>query len=216
MEILYVDNHLLVVIKPPGTLSQGDHTGEASLLDEAREWVRIEFNKPGNVFLGLVHRLDRNVGGVMVFARTSKAAARLSAQFRNRTVEKVYRAVLEGQPPAPDGLLTDTLDGKECTLSYRVLSASGRATGSHDPNDRGFGGRSELEIRPKTGRKHQIRRQVALAGCPIVGDVRYGAKSRLADRRMALRAAVLTLEHPTQKRRMTFEAPEPPWWPRLG
>ncbi len=196
---IYVDNHLLVVDKPAGALSQGDSSGAVSLLDAAKAWLKTEFDKPGNVYLGLVHRLDRPVCGVMVFARTSKAAARLSDQLRRRQFGKVYEAVVHGDPPA-SATLEDELDGRECRLDLVCLERRGAL--------------ARLEIRPATGRKHQIRRQLAAAGYPIVGDVRYGGPRRpLPDRAIALRSRALTLEHPTRKEALTFEADAPGWWP---
>ena len=199
MNVLYVDNHLLVVHKPAGQLSQGDATGDPSILDEARHWLKREYAKPGNVYVGLVHRLDRPVCGVMVLARTSKAASRLSDQFRRRLVRKTYQAVVIGQPVRPEGTLVDTLDDKECELRYRLLG-----TGQ---------GLSLLEVEPLTGRKHQIRRQLARMGCPVLGDLRYGAKCPLPNKAIALRAVRLEFEHPTKREPLCFQADEPDWWP---
>jgi 23S rRNA pseudouridine1911/1915/1917 synthase len=201
-QMLYTDNHLLVVYKAPGLLAQGDRTGDASLVDHAKAWLKAQYQKPGNVYVGLVHRLDRPVGGVMVLARTSKAAARLSQQFRERRVDKVYQAIVEGSLSPREGVLEGGLDGKDCRLSYRTLAA-----GAH---------RSELEVRPHTGRKHQIRRQLAEAGHPIVGDRRYGAKGALARRCIALAATSLEFDHPTRDERLCFGAPLPGWWPPVS
>ncbi len=198
LEVIHADNHVLVVIKPAGLLSQGDVTGDPCALEQARAWIKREYDKPGNVFCGLVHRLDRPVEGVMVFARTSKAASRLSDQLRKRTVEKVYRALVHGRPQ-PQARLVDTLDGKRCELDYTLLETAN--------------GRSLLEVRPLTGRKHQIRRQLSMARCPIVGDLRYGARAPLPNKAIALYAYRLAFDHPTRSERCTFTCPQPRWWP---
>ncbi|MFT7624734.1 MAG: 23S rRNA pseudouridine1911/1915/1917 synthase [Myxococcota bacterium] len=197
LDIIYLDNHLLVVNKPAGVLSQGDATGDASMLDLGKAHLKAVFNKPGNVFLGLVHRLDRVVCGVMVFARTSKAASRLSEQFRNRTVSKLYEAIVQGIPESEAELMS-TLDGKACSLSYRVVETRGN--------------RARLQVRLGTGRKHQIRRMLSEIGHPVVGDSRYGGV-RLDRRVIALRASELRLEHPTTKEELVFTGSVPEWWP---
>lgn len=215
--VFFEDNHLLVVYKPAGLLSQGDETGEANLLDLSKAWIKTRHQKPGRVFLGLVHRLDRPVAGAMVFARTSKSAARLSEQIRNRRMAKVYLAVVEGRPPAEAGRLVHCLErrersvrivphatprGRAARLAYRLLDAGG--------------GRSLVEIELETGRKHQIRLQLAHIGCPIAGDVRYGAPCVLPSRTIALFARRIAFEHPTRGERLTFDAPLPLGWPWPG
>lgn len=218
LRILYEDNHLLVVVKPAGLLAQGDSTGDVTLLDLCKADLKARFGKPGNVYLGLVHRLDRPVSGVMVLARTSKAASRLSEQFRDGRVRKIYRVVVEGAPPRDEGELVGHLaaegdaDGRtrwsatpfpgsrEARLLYRSLGDAA--------------GRSLLEVRPQTGRRHQIRVQLAAAGSPVVGDVKYGAPIPLPDRSVALHAWRLELAHPVGDRPLVFTAPVPdraPW-----
>jgi 23S rRNA pseudouridine1911/1915/1917 synthase len=215
--VFFEDNHLLVVYKPAGLLAQGDDTGDASLLDLSKEWLKERHQKPGRVFLGLVHRLDRPVAGVMVFARTSKAAARLSDQIRNRRLRKVYLAVVEGRLPSDEGRLVHRLErrgkavriaahaaplGREARLAYRVRETAG--------------GRSLVEIELETGRKHQIRLQLSHVGCPILGDVRYGAPSALPSRPIALYARQIAVDHPTRGERLEFTAPLPRGWPWPG
>lgn len=207
--VAYEDNHCLVVLKPAGLLTAGDHTGDVSLVDHVRDYLRVKYKKPGNIFVGVVHRLDRPVAGVVLFARTSKGAARLSEQFRSGRVEKVYQALVEGKVAAREGLLVDRLvknpqtnvvrrdtDGdpraRESQLSFRRLKLTSAET--------------LLEIRPLTGRGHQIRVQLAAAGHPIVGDRKYGSK-RLFEDGIALRAVQLTFEHPTSKLPITVDAP---------
>ncbi|MEX0702300.1 MAG: RNA pseudouridine synthase [Planctomycetales bacterium] len=212
MNVIYCDNHLLVVRKPAGALVQPDRTGDPTLLDLAKEYVRERFDKPGEVYLTSVHRLDRPVSGVVVFARTSKAAARLHEQFRERDVRKVYWALVEGVTPRA-GLLRDQLlrhgrtshvttgeSGKEAKLAFRRV--------------RKLGGRSALEIDLHTGRHHQIRVQLAAAGHPILGDSRYGSKQPFPERAIALHGHSVTLEHPTRRVPVTFRCDVDDWWPR--
>ncbi len=211
-EVLYVDNHLLVVNKPAGVLVQGDRTGDPDLLSEAKIWLKEHFNKPGNVFLGLVHRLDRPVSGVIVFGRTSKGASRLSDQFRRRIPKKEYVAitqgVLEGGRILVDYLLKerervrivppDTPGAQRAELRYEVV-------GSRE-------GRSLVRVWLKTGRPHQIRVQLANLGNPIVGDMRYGAKTELDGRNLALHCYRLGLQHPTRDEWMSWNAVPPKSW----
>lgn len=215
--ILHEDNHLLAVDKPAGLLVQGDRTGDETLLDVCKAYLKDKYAKPGNVYLGLVHRLDRPVSGVVLLARTSKAASRLSASFREGEAHKIYLAVVEGRPERTEGVLVHWLadrgdaagrtrcesspyaGAKESTLHYRVLAD---------------GARSLLRIEPITGRRHQIRVQLAALGCPVVGDLKYGASAPLSDRSVALHARRLEIAHPVGARPMCFEAPVPrggPW-----
>jgi 23S rRNA pseudouridine1911/1915/1917 synthase len=202
LKILYDDNHCLAVAKPAGALMVGDETGDETLLDQAKHWVREKYNKPGDVFLGVVHRLDRPVSGVALYARTSKSASRLSDQFRRGSIEKTYNAWIDGSPPNGTHTLTDWLiknrnsnttsvvregtpGARFSTLEFRVVSRSDR--------------RSLVEIRPKTGRSHQIRVQFASRGFPILGDVKYGGAKGTNPRAIALHARSLIVQHPTQK-----------------
>jgi 23S rRNA pseudouridine1911/1915/1917 synthase len=214
--ILYEDNHLLGVVKPAGLLVQGDRTGDPTLLDVLKSYLKRRYDKPGNVYLGLVHRLDRPVSGVLIVARTSKAAARLSAQFRGGSPVKQYLAVVDGAPPADAGELhahlaaaADT-DGvtraaaapfagsREARLRYRVIDRDGD--------------RALLAVELLTGRRHQIRAQLALAGCPVHGDRKYGARPWLPGR-LALHAARLLFAHPVSGEPVVLTAPPPADWP---
>jgi 23S rRNA pseudouridine1911/1915/1917 synthase len=215
LDILYEDNHLLAVAKPGGLLAQGDRTGDPTALDLARAYVKASRGKPGNVFLGLVHRLDRPVSGVLLFARTSKAAGRLARAFAEREVEKTYLAVVVGEPRQDEGTLTGyierahlrsrlatrpTPDAREATLSYRVLER--RAQGAL------------LVVVPETGRHHQIRLQLGSEGMPIAGDLKYGAPEALPDRTIALHAVALRVPHPVRDERVDIVATPPatpPW-----
>lgn len=208
MKILYEDNHCIAVVKPHGLLAQADEGKDPSLLEEVKEMIKVRDKKPGAVFLGLVHRLDRPVGGVMVFAKTSKGASRLSEAIREHRFEKIYWAIVEGAPPEAFGdvhqwlrkdrknnivhaVRADSPDALEAKLSYRVL----RHTGKY----------SLVEIRPETGRPHQIRVAMKSLGCPIVGDTKYGAQSALGGS-IALFARALTFPKPVGGESVTVKA----------
>lgn len=220
LDVLHEDNHCLVVNKPAGLLSQGDATGERTLLDEAREYLKTTYSKPGNVFVGLVHRIDRPTSGIVLLARTSKAAARLSEQFRQGTITKTYHAVVEGSCQEDQGEWSDVLlkDDRRNVVEIVPEGTPGGRVGSLAYTVLGRGlGRSLIEVRPRTGRAHQIRTQLASRGLPIVGDRKYGARSTVlaADGkpRIALHAAGLTFTHPTRKEEIVVVAPWPPDWP---
>ena len=212
LTILYSDNHLLVVVKPGGVPIQADASGDTDLLSLAKAWVKQEFAKPGAVFLGLVHRLDRPARGVVVFARTSKAAARMSEQFRMRSCHKVYEAVVCGQPPESETELCDWLKPGEGTTRLAVVG-QGQEARLRMRRLASQGNQSVVEIVLLTGRKHQIRAQLAVRGWPILGDLRYGATAALPDRCIALWAKSLAIDHPISRERLTFVAPPPPGWP---
>ncbi|MDA0377860.1 MAG: RNA pseudouridine synthase [Bacteroidetes bacterium] len=213
LPVRYVDNHLLVIDKPPGMLSQGDETGDLDVLTAGKSWVGEYFNKPGAVFLGLVHRLDRPASGLMVLARTSKSAARLAEQFRVRSVEKRYLAWVEGQP-APSGAWTDWLRKEE--REVRVVSAvepgAKEARLAYDVVQR-FDTSTLVAIRLETGRPHQVRLQFASRGFPLTGDIRYGATRELDGKNLALHAAALALDHPTRGQRLGWTSVPGAWWP---
>lgn len=218
VNVLYEDNHCLVLAKPAGLLMAGDETGDETLLDLGRLYIAEKYSKPGNVYLGVVHRLDRPVSGVALLARTSKAAGRLSAQFREGLVRKIYLAWVAGVPRSDSELLTDylvkdeqrnvsrtasatTAGAREARLEYRVLKTAGR--------------QSLLEVRLLTGRPHQIRVQLSSRGWPILGDVKYGGPHCANPRALALHASSLTFQHPTRNEDICV-VQEPPdewtWW----
>jgi 23S rRNA pseudouridine1911/1915/1917 synthase len=213
LKILYEDNHLLVVEKPANVLIQGDITGDVSLLDMGREYIKDKYNKPGNVFLGLVHRLDRPVSGVVVFARTSKAAARLSEQFANHTTRKIYWALVQGEI-APEGQFTDRIVRLENGSSAITKSDNGQHAELSYVRKAYHDGVSLVEIDLKTGRHHQIRVQFASRGHALLGDLRYGSaeRRRISDGQLALHAYSLTLQHPTQPTEMTFISTPGGFW----
>jgi 23S rRNA pseudouridine1911/1915/1917 synthase len=229
LDVLFEDNHCLVVNKPAGLLSQGDETGEPSLVDLAKAYLKTTYRKPGNVYVGLIHRLDRPTSGVVLLARTSKSAGRLSAQFRAGAVEKCYRAVVEGRPIEREGEWIDWLAKDERTNRVAIVPAAASPRSKEAvvafrliEEWRRY---SVLELEPKTGRSHQLRVQLAHRGLPIVGDRKYGARSllRAADGgfRIALHAERLTFTHPTRREVLSVHAPAPADWPeplpeRLG
>jgi 23S rRNA pseudouridine1911/1915/1917 synthase len=214
LEILYEDNHCLAVAKPAGTLTT-HYTGAEETLDRAvKRYLKEKYHKPGNVFLGIVHRLDRPVSGVLLFARTSKAAARLGAQFRDGTVEKVYWAVVEGELASAAGTLEDWL--RKDRAAGRVEVVEPRAPGArqallHYHRRGSHGGLTWVEVRPQTGRTHQLRVQLAHHGHPIYGDAKYGSVHTF-DRAIALHARSLTFLHPVRNEPITLTAEVPRAW----
>src|SRR6185436_16371875 len=183
LTVLYEDNHIIAAVKPAGVLSQGDKTGDESMLDEVKKYLKEKYKKPGNVFLGLLHRLDRPVSGIMIFAKTSKGASRLSEQFRNREIGKTYHALVAGRPARPKGILEDVIEGEPVTLEYEVVKTAGE--------------RSLLKVVIHSGKYHQIRRQLSNAGCPIVGDVKYGGPAWHDSKSLALCATGLSFTNAT-------------------
>ncbi|MFO7838371.1 MAG: RNA pseudouridine synthase [Desulfosalsimonadaceae bacterium] len=216
--VFYEDNHLLSLYKPSGLLVQADQTGDPSLLALSKAWLKKKYNKPGRVFLGLVHRLDRPVAGVVLFAKTSKAAGRLSGQFRSGTAEKIYTAVVEGVLRQPSGRLThpiERLNGGSSRIPDAATGKSREARLEFEVTGTGAG-RSLLHIRLETGRHHQIRAQLAYIGHPVLGDIRYGASAPLAEKQIALCATELSVIHPTARDTRTFSSPLPAGWPWPG
>ena len=210
--ILFEDNHLIVINKKPSEIVQGDKTGDKTMPDTIKEYLKVKYNKPGNVFCGVIHRLDRPTSGAVVFARTSKGLERMNAQFREKETNKVYWAIVEQKPEKPEGALvhllkknetknksfvTDSEKGgaKEAKLTYKLIASSERY--------------HLLEITLETGRHHQIRAQLAAIGCFIKGDVKYGAKRSNEDGSICLHARRLTINHPVTKEVLTFTADTP-------
>ena len=217
LDVLYEDNHCLAVVKPARLLTVGDRTGDVSLLDLAKEYLKEKYKKPGNVFVGLVHRLDRPVSGVVLFARTSKAADRLSEQFRQGTVCKTYRAIVEGNVAPDSGEFVDWLLKNEETNTTRCVppeTPSARHSRLRFRRVTSACGLALLEIAPETGRSHQIRVQLSTRGYPIYGDRKYGSKHSWQGV-IALHAAQLTFDHPTRHEPVTVTAPDPESWRTL-
>ena len=217
INVLYEDNHLLAVEKPLNIPVQADESKDRDLLNILKAYIKEKYNKPGNVYLGLVHRLDRPVGGAIVFARTSKAAARLANEIRKNQVERKYLAVTRGHLPADQGQLTDYLykdrrknkvsvvsrgvqDAKKAILDYKVLDRTGEG--------------SLIEVRLQTGRSHQIRVQLANQDTPLYGDQKYGQHVNQPGEQIALWAAHLSVKHPTKDETVSVDCPPPdasPW-----
>ena len=217
MTVLYEDNHLIIVNKDAGEIVQGDKTGDKPLSDIVKEHLKVKYNKPGNVFCGVTHRLDRPTSGVVVFAKTSKALTRMNHLFREGTVEKTYWAIVKERPPKEEDVLTHYLiknerknkstahvtekpRTKKAVLHYRLAAAS-----------RDY---HLLEIDLETGRHHQIRVQLAKIGCPIKGDLKYGARRSNPDGSISLHARSVSFVHPVSKEPINVIAPVPddPLW----
>lgn len=215
LNILYEDNHLIVVEKPAGMLVQADETHDPSLMDEVKKYLKEKYKKPGNVFLGLVHRLDRPVGGIVLFAKTSKGASRLSAQFRERSVEKYYYAVVGGKPAVKNGTIVSFLKKDEKKNMVEVFQKE--TPGAKRAElfwETILSGKKNtlLKIKLGTGRSHQIRAQLSSIGLPILGDVKYGAPAPLAAKSIALFAASLSFRLATRDETKTIELSWPKEW----
>ncbi len=220
LSILFEDNHLLVVNKPAGVATIGVANDEASIAKLAKEYLQRKYNKPGNVYLGVMSRLDAFVSGVLLLARTSKAAARLTEQFRQRTVEKTYWAVVEGVVEPTSATWTDWLIKDE--QAHRMRAVASSVDGAQEArlsyrrtkmlNDSST---SLVEIDLLTGRKHQIRVQFSSRGWPVLGDRKYGARQTFAIG-IALHARRLVIDHPVSKERLQFVAPLPASWRSFG
>ncbi|CAM4192795.1 RluA family pseudouridine synthase [Lacicoccus alkaliphilus] len=219
INVLYEDNHLLIVEKPVNIPVQGDASGDEDLLNMLKSYIKVKENKPGNVYLGLVHRLDRPVGGVIVFAKTSKAASRLSDQLRKNQIIRKYKVIVRGRMPVHEDKLTDHLlkdrrknqvdvvgrnvnGAKKAILHYKV-------TAREEVKDLTL-----LGVRLETGRSHQVRVQLANAGNPLFGDQKYGRQHNKAGQQIALWAYFLSFKHPTKDEMVEMECPPPdqhPW-----
>ncbi len=205
VKIVYEDNHIIVAVKPPNMLSQADNTHDADILTDLKEYIRIKYKKPGNVYLGLVHRLDRPVGGLMVFARTSKAAARLSAQLREHDLGREYLCVAEGEVRDRFTLINFLLENPRLGRMI-VCDADERGAKQAELSGWRIGSRNGLslcEIHLRTGRKHQIRVQMKEMGAPLWGDHRYG--HGVSGQQIALWGYKLSIRHPITKQLMTFQ-----------
>jgi len=233
IKVLYEDNHIIAVVKPAGMLTQSDSSGEKSLMEEVKEYLKRKYQKPGNVFLGLVHRLDKPVSGIVLFGKTSKGSARLSEQFRKRTIQKTYHAIVVGRPPKLEGVVKNKVGKislfargftqfsqkeilkeikkmarlKTAELFWQVLKTNNEF--------------SLLKIEPKTGRFHQVRIQLSNLGCPILGDLKYtkpaphllNKQKKWKDKNsIALCANKISFTTATTARRIVLEIPLPKEW----
>ena len=210
LEVLYEDNHLIAINKKSGDIVQGDKTGDTPLSDFVKAYIKKKYNKPGEVFLGTIHRLDRPTSGVVLYARTSKSLSRMNEQFREKKVQKTYWAVVEKTPPTESGTLENYLQKNQKQNKSYVTKSKG---GKHAILDykllRKLDNFFHLEIKPKTGRHHQIRVQLATIGCIIKGDLKYGAKRSNKDASIHLLAQKLEFVHPVTKEDITIVAPAP-------
>ena len=212
MQVIYEDNHIIIVSKVSGEIVQGDKTGDKPLSETVKQYIKEAYATPGDVFLGVVHRLDRPVFGLVLFARTSKALARMNAMFANGEVHKTYWAIVKNAPAEPQGTLTHWLvrnekqnksyaydrevpNSKKAILGYRVIGKSDNYT--------------LVEIDLKTGRHHQIRCQLAKIGCPIKGDLKYGAKRSNPAGSISLLSRTMAFVHPVSKKEIAVTAPVP-------
>lgn len=214
-QIIYEDNHLLLVNKRAGELVQGDKSGDSCLVDEIKSFIKERDNKPGNVFCGLVHRLDRPVSGVVIFAKTSKALSRMNALVKERAIEKTYWAVSKNCPEPMEGTLRNWLSRNEKMNKSFVVADGTKDNAKEAVLDYKVIGRSEggyylIEVNLHTGRHHQIRCQLANIGCPIKGDLKYGAPRSNPDGSISLHARRVSFEHPVSHLKIDVEA-EPSW-----
>ena len=210
LEVLYEDNHLIAINKKSGDIVQGDKTGDAPLSDFVKVYIKKKYNKAGEVFLGTIHRLDRPTSGIVLYARTSKALTRMNKQFREKQVQKTYWAVVDNTPPNNSGTLDNYLQKNQNRNKSYV---SKNKVGKHAVLDyillKKLNNFYHLEIKPKTGRHHQIRVQLAHIGCIIKGDLKYGAKRSNKDASIHLLAQKLEFIHPVKKEPITIVAPAP-------
>lgn len=212
LDVIYEDNHLLVVNKPASVLVQGDQTGDMPLVEIGKQYLKEKYNKPGNVFLGVVHRLDRPVSGLVVLAKTSKALTRMNRMFQEREVEKIYWAIVSSRPKQEEETITHWLQKdkeKNKTHVYLKNKDGAKKASLHYKLIKEVESGYLLEVIPYTGRPHQIRAQLAKIGCSIKGDLKYGASSANQDSNIALHAKKLSFVHPVKKTSLKFEAPLP-------
>tara|TARA_B100000902_G_scaffold55966_1_gene62775 strand:+ start:181 stop:843 length:663 start_codon:yes stop_codon:yes gene_type:complete len=210
LEILYEDNHLIAINKKSGDIVQGDKTGDLPISDYVKSYIKKKYKKPGNVFLGTIHRIDRPTSGVLVMAKTSKALKRMNEKFKNKEIKKTYWAIVYNEPPKKKGILNNLLiknekqnksyisnktDAKNAILNYKVIKKLKNLY--------------HLEIQPKTGRHHQIRVQLANIGCVIKGDLKYGAKRSNKNKSIHLLSRKIEFIHPVSKENISITAPIP-------
>lgn len=211
-QLVFEDNHLIVVNKLPSQIVQGDKTGDMPLSEMVKEYIRIKYSKPGEVFLGVVHRLDRPVSGVTLFARTSKSLTRMNEILKSREIQKTYWAVVKQMPPAESGTLVNFLRRDEKLNKSFVVKQEGQGAQRAELTYSVIGKTETyylLEVNLLTGRHHQIRAQLSAMGCPIRGDLKYGFPRSNPDGSIHLHARKVELIHPVKKEKMTFIADPP-------
>jgi len=212
IEVLYEDNHLIAINKRPGDIVQGDKTGDLPLSEIVKSYIKKKYNKPGNVYLGVIHRIDRPVSGVVIFARTSKALSRMNAQLREKDFKKTYLAIVANKPPVESGTLVNFLIKNEKKNRSYAINTPKEGYKKSELNYRLIADSQHyflLHIEPKTGRHHQIRVQLSILGCPIKGDLKYGAKRSNKDASISLHARQIEFEHPTLHEKTVISAPLP-------
>lgn len=217
LRILYEDNHLIAVNKYPGEISQEDKTGDSPMGAAIKNYLKEKYDKPGNVYLGLVHRLDRPVSGVIIFARTGKAAKRMSNIMRNREIQKTYWAVVKKSPPKTEDTLTHYLvknNRLNMSFAYDVERENSKRAELHYKLIAKLDNYFLLEVKPSTGRHHQIRVQLSKTGCPIKGDIKYGAERTNPDASIHLHARMIEFEHPVTLKpvKIIADPPEDNLW----
>ena len=215
--ILFEDNHLLIVNKLPSEIVQGDKTGDVCLLDDVKSYIKETYNKPGNVYAGLVHRIDRPVSGAVIFAKTSKALSRMTLKIKEREFKKTYLAIVKNRPPKDADELSDYMIKNEAQNKSYIVNSNTKGAKLAQLRYRVIGNSDSfylLEVELITGRHHQIRAQLAQMGCPIKGDLKYGFPRSNPDASISLHAYKLDFEHPTTKNTISITAPKPtgaPW-----
>jgi len=212
VEVLYEDNHLIAINKKPGQIVQGDKTGDEPLSEKVKTFLKEKYNKPGNVFAGVIHRIDRPVSGVVLFAKTSKALTRMNELFRTRDVKKTYWAVVKNKPPYESGTLINYLIKDEKNNRSKAFSAENKSALKAELDYKVLANTNSfflLEVNPTTGRHHQIRVQLSTMGSPIKGDVKYGFNRGNQDGSIHLHARKINFEHPVTKEKIEIIAPPP-------
>lgn len=212
LQVLYEDNHLIVVNKRVGDIVQGDKTGDKPLSDVVKEYIKEKYNKPGEVFLGVIHRLDRPTTGIVAFARTSKALTRMNDLFRERSTEKTYWAIVQNEPPQPEATLIHFLKRNETNNTAKAHKnevPGSKIAQLHYKFIKKLDKYFALEVDLQTGRHHQIRAQLSAIGCPIKGDLKYGAARSNPDGGICLHARRLSFIHPVTKENVLITAPVP-------
>ena len=217
LQILYEDNHIIAINKRAGDIVQGDKTGDTPLSETVKQYIKTKYNKPGNVYLGTVHRLDRPTTGIVLFAKTSKVLPRLNQLFHSKTIKKTYWAIVKNAPPNHEGTLTHWLKkkpGNNKSYAHKTEVASSKKAILHYKTLRLLNNYVLLEVQLETGRHHQIRVQLSAIGCPIKGDLKYGFDRSNNDASIHLHARHITFTHPVKKEVLAITAPTPedPIW----